>query len=386
MILRATKRGDICYPKLMQGDPATANHGASPPSALKRVLGIALRVGISGGIIFYIFWKMARTEVPKFVTLNWGGRCVFLVEEQSQLALFWENLKTSNWLWVGATIGCFGLTCLMGIVRWRLLLGVQGLKLGWVRTGQIFFVGQFFNSFMLGATGGDVVKATYVANETHSRKAEAVMTVFLDRLIGMIGLVATTFLMMIANWRFVMSTPHLKAYTAVVGIMLLVIVMAFVVAVIPGAGRGIPLAERALRRFKLYEPVEKMVRAYRIYTGHKALIVWTLLLSLGIHFTLIFAAMCLGAAVGMDWSEVTWDKYFLLVPIINCVTALPITISGLGLREGMYQELFRLVGLSDLTKAVAMSLLTYGTLLFWSLFGAVVFLAYKHRAHHERLA
>jgi hypothetical protein len=32
-----------------------------------------------------------------------------------------------------------------------------------------------------------------------------------------------------------------------------------------------------------------------------------------------------------------------------------------------------------------MSLLTYGTLLFWSLVGAIVFLAYKHRAHHERL-
>jgi uncharacterized protein (TIRG00374 family) len=357
----------------MQGAENTNNNDAPKPSFLKNFLSIALRVGVSGGIIFYIFWKMQHEKVESL-----GGR--------TELDVFWENLTGANLGWIAATIGCFGLTCFMGIARWHALLAVQGLRLGWIRTSQIFLVGQFFNSFMLGATGGDVIKATYAAKETHSKKAEAVMTVFLDRLIGMIGLVATTFLMMLINWKFVVSTPHLRAYTAVVGVMLLMIIVAFVVAIIPGAGRGIPLAEPFLKKFKLYEQVEKMVRAYRTYTAHKGVIAWTLLLSLGIHFTLIFAAMCLGKAVDMDWNEVTWDRYFLLVPIINCVTSLPITISGLGLREGMYQELFKLVGLTDPTKAVAMSLLTYGTLLFWSLVGAVIFLAYKHRAHHERLA
>jgi uncharacterized protein (TIRG00374 family) len=364
----------------MQGVEPTANNGAPKPSALKKFLGIALRVGVSGGIIFYIFWKMQREKIESL-----GGR--------SELDVFWEQLTGAHLGWVMATIGCFGLTCLMGIVRWHLLLSVQGLKLGLVRTGQIFFVGQFFNSFMLGGTGGDVVKATFAAKETHSKKAEAVMTVFLDRLIGMIGLVATTLLMMALNWRFAIQKEVLP-YTATVGGLLVIIVVAFIVAVIPGAGRSIPLVEKSLRKFKLYEQVEKMVRAYRVYTGHKAVIGWTLLLSLGIHFTLIFAGLCLAQAVDIGWNEVSVGKYFLLVPIINCVTALPITIAGLGLREKMYMDLFKLaapVGVTEEvlrtigTKAVAMSLLTYGTLLFWSLVGAIIFLAYKHRAHHERL-
>ncbi len=364
----------------MQGVEPTANSEAPKPSVLKKIAGIVLRGGVSGGIIFYIFWKMQREKIESL-----GGR--------SELDVFWEQLTGAHLVWIAATIGCFGLTCLMGIARWHFLLGVQGLKLGWVRTGQIFFVGHFFNSFMLGGTGGDVVKATYAAKETHSRKAEAVMTVFLDRLIGMIGLVATTFIMMAFNWQFVVR-PEVLPYTATVGGLLVIIIIAFVVAVIPGAGRGIPFAEKFLKKFKLYEQVEKMVRAYRVYTGHKKVIAWTLLLSLGIHFTLILAGLCLAQAVDIGWSEISVGKYFLLVPIINCVTALPITIAGLGLREKMYMDLFKLaapVGASEEilsvigTKAVAMSLLTYGTLLFWSLFGAVVFLAYKHRAHHERL-
>jgi uncharacterized membrane protein YbhN (UPF0104 family) len=381
MIFLCDEIGDICYLRPMRGDEPTANHEAAKPSALKKLLSIALRVGVSGGIIFYIFWKMQREKIESL-----GGR--------SELDVFWEQLTGAHLGWILATVGCFGLTCFMGIVRWYLLLGVQGLKLGLVRTGQIFFVGQFFNSFMLGGTGGDVIKATYAAKETHSKKAEAVMTVFLDRLIGMIGLVATTFLMMAFNWRFVVR-PEVLPYTATVGGLLVIIIVAFVVAVIPGAGRGIPFAEKFLRKFKLYEQVEKMVRAYRVYTGHKTVIGWTLLLSVGIHFTLIFAGLCLAKAVDIGWDKVSVGKYFLLVPIINCVTALPVTIAGLGLREKMYMDLFKLalpVGVAEEvlstigTKAVAMSLLTYGTLLFWSLFGAIVFLAYKHRAHHERLA
>jgi uncharacterized protein (TIRG00374 family) len=307
------------------------------------------------------------------------------MHKDGTLDTFWQNLTSANPWWFAACVGCMGVTCLMGVVRWQLLLGVQGLHLGWIRTGQIFFVGAFFNSFMLGATGGDVIKAAYVANETHTRKAEAVMTVFLDRLIGMIGLLAAAFIVMVANLGFILRTPEMRDYLYVIGIMLAVILVALAVAIVPGAGKKIPQFERLLARFKMLGQVEKMVRAYRVYTGHKRVVFWAVALSVGIHFTLVFAALCLGEAVSLNWGEVSPREYFLLVPIINCVTSLPITISGLGLREGMYAQLFGIAGLHDATKAVAMSLLTYASLLAWSLFGAVVFMAYKHRTHHERL-
>src|SRR5258707_14181593 len=73
----------------------------------------------------------------------------------------------------------------LGIVRWRIVLRVHGLDLSWGRATEISLVAHFFNSFLLGSTGGDLMKAYYAARETHQKKTEAVVTVFGDRLIGL---------------------------------------------------------------------------------------------------------------------------------------------------------------------------------------------------------
>ena len=77
-----------------------------------------------------------------------------------------------------------GLALLFGVVRWRIVLAAQGLHLPLGRATRISFVAQFFNSFLLGSTGGDLIKAYYAARETHHKKTEAVTTVFVDRLVG----------------------------------------------------------------------------------------------------------------------------------------------------------------------------------------------------------
>src|SRR5258707_15867940 len=41
------------------------------------------------------------------------------------------------------------------MIRWKILLGVQAMRIGWLRLAQLFFVGLFFNLFMSGYNGGD---------------------------------------------------------------------------------------------------------------------------------------------------------------------------------------------------------------------------------------
>src|SRR3989442_10980204 len=70
-----------------------------------------------------------------------------------------------------------GLTILLGVVRWRMVLRVHGIDLSLGRASEISLVAHFFNSFLLGSTGGDLLKAYYAARETHHKKTEAVVTV-----------------------------------------------------------------------------------------------------------------------------------------------------------------------------------------------------------------
>ena len=92
-----------------------------------------------------------------------------------------------------------GVILFIGVLRWRMVLRVHGLNLSWGRATEISLVAHFFNSFLLGSTGGDLMKAYYAARETHHKKTEAVVTVFVDRLIGFWAMLLFAGLMMIPN-------------------------------------------------------------------------------------------------------------------------------------------------------------------------------------------
>ena len=66
----------------------------------------------------------------------------------------------------------------------------------------------------------------------------------------------------------------------------------------------------------------------------------------------------------------------IYLPIINCIAAIPISIAGLGVREGLYATMFGEVGVST-SMAVAISLLGYFAIVFWSLVGSIFFLTHR---------
>src|SRR5262249_13698835 len=65
---------------------------------------------------------------------------------------------------------------------------LAGCPTRWSNALRLTFLGLFFNNVIPGATGGDVVKGVVVARENPGRGAEALVTVLVDRIFGMIAL------------------------------------------------------------------------------------------------------------------------------------------------------------------------------------------------------
>ena len=84
---------------------------------------------------------------------------------------------------------------------------------------------------------------------------------------------------------------------------------------------------------------------------------------------------------GLGLNIPTW-VLFVTVPVIICISALPVTPSGLGVRENLF--VFMLaessIGVPD-TSALSLSLLAYAGSLFWSLVGGLVYAMLKERHH-----
>jgi uncharacterized membrane protein YbhN (UPF0104 family) len=112
----------------------------------------------------------------------------------------WATLKLMDPKYLGLSVLLMGVILFLGVIRWQTILKVHGLKLPLSRTLEISFIGHFFNSFLLGSVGGDLLKAYYVARETHHKKTEAVVTVAVDRIIGLFSMLLLACVMMLLNF------------------------------------------------------------------------------------------------------------------------------------------------------------------------------------------
>ena len=94
-------------------------------------------------------------------------------------------------------------------------------------------------------------------------------------------------------------------------------------------------------------------------------VVNTILLSMLLQSIYIVMVFFMGKAIGMN---VKLYHYFLFIPIISTVAAVPISISGLGVNENLFVYCFGLVGAQE-EKSLVIAFMARIILLIWSLPG-----------------
>lgn len=308
---------------------------------MKKHLVTFLRAVVSIGLLAYLFRS--------------------IVEQQGADALG-AAFRGINPGWFVLGILFNGFCCWFGVWRWQMILRAQGLDLKPARLTAIYFVGLFFNAFAIGTVGGDVIKAAYVAHETHHKKTEAVTTVVLDRLIGLLTLFAMALAGMAFYHERVFDDPRLRQY----GFAMLALIAAASGVSVLAFSRGIA--------GRLPATAQKVVEAYRVCATHPGLVAKTALLSLGVHGANILTFVCVGLGLGITTAGLA--DYFVYLPIIISISSIPVTISGFGVREYLFTVLFAKTGMPA-ADAVALSVLGYLGKLFWSVVGAYFFLTHR---------
>lgn len=278
---------------------------------------------------------------------------------------------------MGATIG-------LGVVRWRLVLRVQGLDLSFARALEISIVAHFFNSFLLGATGGDLIKAYYAARETHHKKAEAVGTVFVDRIIGLFALLLFTCAMMAVNLPLLRASPLFQKLAWIIVAMTLGGALVTFLAFRGGVSKGLPRAREWLRRLPHGEFLERLRDSFRPFGHDHPFLLQSFAISMLLWGVCVLHVQTLAWGLGL---KVTWVQLLAIVPMITCFVVLPLTPSGLGIRENGFVFLLAVPQIGDdHTTALSLSLLCYAGSLFWSLIGGVVYATFRGKHHLTEIA
>jgi uncharacterized protein (TIRG00374 family) len=252
--------------------------------------------------------------------------------------------------------------------RWRVLLESQGITVPLGRLFNYYLIGIFFNNFMPGSVGGDIYRVVGV--EDYSREKEKVLaSVLMERMLGLIVLLPVSLVAFGLLLPGVLDQRRIIYSEAVMALFMVVVLPFFKLDFI----RVFSFVYEPF--FRLFQKYELKERARRVYSGlvgflaSKGDIAFAFFLSLLSRIVWIYACFILSRSMGHDLPVAV---YFMLLPIIEFVRMFPVSINGLGVREGAFVLYFGAFGLK-VPDALVLSLLVYTAFLVIGAVGGIIY-------------
>jgi hypothetical protein len=295
----------------------------------------ALRIAVSVSALAFLFWKVVSPDE----TL--------------------EVLRRADLRYLLAAYLLFVLSLVIRAYRWIVLLRGLESTIPFGRLVHLYFVGQFFSSFLPTQFGGDVMRALALSEDTDA--SAAVGTVLLDRMTGLLVLFAMGLL----------ALPFLAGQMESWLVLLLLIVAS------AGLILGTLILEgRVLRRLTGWLPKAvsltgqgALAETYAAVTGCGwRAVSRAFLVSAGFNLVNILINWLCGRAVGMGVGP---GYFFAVTPILSMSGMIP-SIGGWGVREAVSTALFTPLSV-DSNVAVALGLALNGITLGAGLVGGLVY-------------
>ena len=305
----------------------------------KKWIGFCLRVAISIGILVYLFYRIDWQEVPKSVQ---GADYKFIVA-----ALFATNMAI-----------------VISALKWHLLCKQTSGVTFW-ESLRWYYIGFFSSNFLPGSIGGDVLRIYYSSKKMGVANAAASITV--ERVFAGLALVLTAIIGFL-------GVRGLGDYVSQVWILAGIFV-----------GLYLLLFNRRVIAFMLTrfgKSVRGFYQAIEQYKAQRGVLVKLLIYSMAFQVCFVWITDLLYRALGV---EVSFTYQLAFVAIISAITMIPISMNGLGVREGSYSYFFAMIGIAEAT-SITVSLLFYLIVLISTSPGAIFWLISRDKRYDATIS
>ena len=256
--------------------------------------------------------------------------------------------------------------------RWYLLVKASNLKFSFWKILSLNFTGLFFSIFLPGRTGGDIARAYYIAKSSDNR-AEAISTIIIWR---MIGIIALTFIALIASFTSFFLLDDKSIIFVILAIILLIYTMLFLLSnrkLMNSLSNKFSLLVKRVLKLNLESKIKTLYNALHDYKNKKKLLIINIILGIVVHSLIITSWYVISQSLDID---ISYIYFFLLIPIISLLNTIPISLNGVGVREGAAVILFGNFGL-ELTQSLSMGLLFSVISLALGLIGGIFYIFKK---------
>lgn len=256
----------------------------------------------------------------------------------SELKIFLEDPSI---LAMNVALWFFGYV-MLGALRWFILVRGLELDLRYPRAVALQTIGFFFNTAMPGSVGGDIIKAVYVMREQKTRgRTRAMLTVLLDRVMGLAALFIIAGAGILLKLPFVMATKAMWPIAVFVLAGNLALVVGFLAVFIPKRNGRDPIARLLERDLPGFSFLAKIYDALCAYRSQPQLIAAAVALSILIQLgSATYSWYVMRALTGIAADPATFAS---ILSIGIMTTALPLAPGGLGVGHVAFDRLFHLV-------------------------------------------
>lgn len=316
-------------------DPATSPP-ARRPARLPAWAGPAIRILVTLGLMAFVLRGIDRSA-------------------------FLAIIRTVDWRWWATAMAIALAVQVIAGLRWSSLARPVGFRFPARLFVWRFFEGMFFSLCLPSSIGGDVIKAYRLA-DSNPRRLLAGCTVLADRLTGLVGLGVLAGAALIAvEW-------SLGPWgTLAAGGLLLS-------AALGVTWLGVGAIDRLLEAIPSVHPARQFISQLLPYQMRPAIlagaVAWSLVIQLGNAVAVSVIARGLGVVLPLS-------VWCVVVPVVMLAMVVPISINGVGVREGGLAMLLAPEGVPG-EQAVAIALLWFLSSIVSGLIGGLLFMLDRH--------
>lgn len=305
--------------------------------------------------------KNLKNIIKFLVTFGFLTWVVFSVN-WTEVGLYLGRIK---WWQVAIYIALIILGILISAYKWRLLAKHKGLDFSLAEFFKLYFTGTFINNFMPSFIGGDTYRA-YELGKPEKKYAEAASSVLMDRITGFVGGSILALIFALFNLENILKSKLLMGFYAL-------LLLSFVFDIFLARLRHSAYLKEKLGRW-IPEKIKSLLRELGNYNNDSGILtkttVWSAIFAfVGVAIPNYVLFWSLGIHIGiMD--------YLSTIFIISIISAIPISINNIGLKEWAYVTFFGAYGIGS-ASVISVAILSRFLQMLLSFFALPMYLKNK---------
>jgi uncharacterized protein (TIRG00374 family) len=285
----------------------------------------------------------------------------FFIADNIEMDKTIEILKQASTLFLFFAISIQILQIFVANIRWHMILNFMSIHVKYFQLLRYLWIGLFFNQTLPSSVGGDAMRGYCLYNSQGCTISESTTVVLLDRFVGLLGLVFLILLLLPFSLYLLPDEDSKVVLVTVISLFFILTGIIFTLDVNPFVRRLIP------QKFEVLFSFSRNSRGLMLSKNPG---ISMTVMSLCIHLLSIISVYLLSISMGLN---IIWTDLLLIIPLVIFFVALPISIAGWGVREGVMVLGLGYLGVAS-EEALALSIVFGLSTLIISIPGSAIWL------------